>query len=56
MAEGGNSHKLMKFDIEIELTLGSDKGILVASAKTGRKTIASTTIEYAADPGWKNRV
>lgn len=48
--------EVMKFDIEIELTMGSDKGIMVVTAKTGRKKIASTTIEYAADPRWKKKV
>ena len=37
-------------DIKIELTVGSDKGILEVKGKVGLKTIGSTQIEWVADP------
>ena len=48
----GRYPKYLKIDVDIELTMSSDKGILEAIAKSDRQKVGSTTIRYAAAPAW----
>ncbi|KAJ9500627.1 hypothetical protein H2202_003843 [Exophiala xenobiotica] len=44
----------MDFDLKLELSIGSDKGVLIVTArtKTGRKKIGFSTVEYESDPAY----
>jgi hypothetical protein len=49
-AETGRYPKRLDFDITLEMTLGSDKGVLLVEAKQGRKKLGMASIEYDHDP------
>ncbi len=49
-ASGKPAPSRFDIDVKIELTVGSDKGILEVKGKVGLKTIGSTQIEWTADP------
>ena len=42
--------KRLDIDIKIELTCGSDKGVLEATGKVGLRRVGACKIEYFADP------
>ena len=45
-----------KIPITISITMGSDKGVLLVSAKSGRKAIGTKQIHYVADPNWRQEI
>ncbi|KEF59307.1 uncharacterized protein A1O9_04151 [Exophiala aquamarina CBS 119918] len=49
-AQTGRYPAHLAFDITLELTLGSDKGVLQIEAKQGRKVFGMVSIEYEYDP------
>ena len=42
-----------KIDVDVEITMGSDKGVLLVTAKHGLTKVGKTEIEFEADPAWK---
>ncbi|OAP63615.1 hypothetical protein AYL99_02842 [Fonsecaea erecta] len=44
----------ISIDVDIELTMSSNKGILEAVAKSGRTKVGSTTITFTPAPAWEN--
>jgi len=49
-ATTGQYPKRLDIDLVLEMTLGSDKGVLQVEAKQGRKKFGVATIEYEYDP------
>ncbi|EXJ74095.1 uncharacterized protein A1O5_02389 [Cladophialophora psammophila CBS 110553] len=44
----------ISIDVGIELNMSSDKGVLEAVAKIGRKKVGTTTITYTPAPAWEH--
>ena len=53
--ENGSVPAFLTIDVDVEITMGSDKGVLLVTAKhgTSRTKLGKTSIEYVADPAWK---
>ena len=50
----GGRYPPLEFDINIELAMSSDKGVLEAVAKSLRKKVGSTSISYTPAPAWSS--
>ena len=45
-----------ELDIMISMTMGSDKGVLMVTAKSGRKEVGAKVIHYVADPNYRREI
>lgn len=45
---GSASTPLRKIDIVIEMTMGSDKGVLIFTAWVGKKKVGQVTVDYSS--------
>ena len=52
-AEEGEYPSRLELNVTLEMTLGADKGILEATAKSGRKKMGIVQIEYDTNPAYK---
>ncbi|KAJ9641155.1 hypothetical protein H2204_002833 [Knufia peltigerae] len=52
MDEGEKVPRRMDIDLTLEMTLGSDKGVLTVTAKKGRKKFGKAQIEFDPDPAF----
>jgi hypothetical protein len=53
---GDQEETTFNIPIRIQLELGSTKGMFVVTAKSGRREIGTSVVEYESDPNWRQEV